>query len=357
MQATSQPTRSLWILSHRRVGDLNQMLTLARALGWPATVKRLRFRAPELAAVPFLARWLFDAAGSDPLGPPWPDLVVCAEGRASTIAQLIKRRSAGSVKIVCLGRPAGSPAGFDLVLTTPQYRLPRRDNTVELALPLTPEPAPPAGDSTIGEGQRPLIAVLVGGTSLPDRLDAAAAEALARDVLDHAGNRDARAVLVTSPRTSPAVQSVLAQAVPAPHAVHLWQGEGDDALARFLAQADQVVVTSDSVSMVADALAAGKAVSIYRLPQHHSVRNRLVAWLHDKALAAWLFDHGIVEVRSDRRRLFDKLAAQGRVHWFGEPPASPPDGSAVDSPTEVAVTSIKRLFAPADHTPASPPPR
>ena len=336
--------KTIWILSHARAGDLDQMLALARALEWPATVKRLAFRTPKLAAIPFLARRLFDPARSDSLEPPWPDLVVCAEARASTLARLVKSRSLGMVKTVCLGRPAGSPANFDLVLTTPQYRLAAASNIVELALPLAPEVRAAGGD--LPDYPRPVTAILVGGTSLPERLDRQAAAALAREVM--AQSQGGTCVFITSPRTDPAAAAALAEAVPAPHIVHLWQRGGDNPYWRVLNGADRAVVTSDSVSMVMDALAAGKPVSVYRLPQHHTVRNRAVNWLHGRTFAAWLFDRGILEVRPDRRLLFDKLAAQGRLAWFGQ---APPVASAAPAPldeTAEAVAKVRELFADAE---------
>jgi hypothetical protein len=334
--------KTIWILSHARRGDLDQMLALARALGWPATVKRLAFRTPKLAAIPFLARHLFDKARSDPIDPPWPDLVLCAEGRASAIARLIQVGSAGAVKTCCLGRPAGSPAPFDLVLTTPQFRLPAGANIVELALPLPPEAAQVSGGE-FAKLARPLIAVLAGGTSMPERLDRQAAVALAKAVLKH--DRGGSFVFITSPRTDPSAAAALAKAVPAPHIVHLWQRDGDNPYWRILAAADHVVVTSDSVSMAMDAFAAGKPVSIYRLPQHHTVKNRVVNWLHGRKAAAWLFDHGIVELRPDRRLLFEKLVAQGRLHWFGEAPATETLPPCVADETALAVANVRRLFA------------
>jgi uncharacterized protein len=336
--------KTIWILSHTRAGDLDQMLALARALDWPATVKRLAFRTPKLAAIPFLAKRLFDPARSDSLEPPWPDLVVCAEGRASAIARLIKSRSHGMVKTVCLGRPAGTPANFDLVLTTPQYRLRAGPNIVELALPLPPQ-VRTSGEHP-PEYPRPVTAVLLGGTSLPERLDRQAAAVLASDLMAQA--EEGTCVFITSPRTDPAAAAALAEAVPAPHIVHLWQRGGDNPYWHVLTAADRVVVTSDSVSMVMDALAAGKPVSVYRLPRHHTARNRVVNWLHGRKGAAWLFDHGIIEIRPDRHLLFDKLAAQGQLDWFGE---APPVASTAPEPIEdtaIAVAKVRQLFSDDD---------
>lgn len=321
--------RTVWILTHRRMGDRQQMQKLADALGWPGTVKHLVFHPPN---VPFLARALLDRARSDPLAEPWPDLVLCAEARTSVIARAIKRKSGGRVKVVCLGRPAGSPAEFDLVLTTAQYRLPKALNVIELALPLVADAAPEAESedaSGIADLVRPVTAVLIGGTALPERLDAEVAATLARDLLADAQKSGGTLVVVTSPRTSAEAGEALARVIPAPHIVHLWRKEGDNPYRRFLALADAIVVTGDSVSMVADALATRKDVSVYRLPRRWTFTHGVIERLFERVSAGphcpwwlrpvkFLFDKGLIEARADRPRLFDRLVAEGRVGWFGE---------------------------------------
>lgn len=321
--------RTVWILTHRRLGDRQQMEKLADALGWPSLVKVLAFRPPN---IPFLATGLLDRARSDPIGPPWPDLILCGEARTSVIARDLKRKSGGRVKVVCLGRPAGNPAEFDLVLTTAQYRLPKAPNVIELALPLVTDSSPlvEAEDTNGMAGlARPVTTVLVGGTALPERLDGEAAAGLARDLLAHAQKTGGTLLVVTSPRTSEPAGLALARAIPSPHIVHLWRQGEDNPYRRFLARADEIVVTGDSVSMVADALATQKNVSVYRLPRRWALAHGLTEWLFQRVSAAphcplwlrpakWLFDKGLIEARADRPRLFDRLVAEGRLGWFGE---------------------------------------
>lgn len=317
--------RTVWILTHSRLGDRQQMEKLAAALGWPTLVKHLVFRPPN---VPFLARLLLDGTASDSLAGPWPDLVLCGEARTSVIARDLKRRSGGRIKILCLGRPAGDPAQFDLVLTTAQYRLPNAANIVELALPLVVDAPAPSGDG-LADLARPVTTVLVGGTAVPERLDEAAASSLARDLLAHQHKTGGTLLVVTSPRTGAEAGAALARAIPSPHIVHLWRKGEDNPYRRFLGAADEVVVTSDSVSMVADALAAGKRVSVYRLPRKATIKDavveKLFARVHGEAPcpfwlkpARWLFDAGLIELRADRPRLFDRLVREGRLGWFGE---------------------------------------
>jgi len=256
-----------------------------------------------------------------------------------------------------LGRPAGSPAAFDLVLTTAQFRLPKLPQVVQLTLPLsaTMTPGPDLVEQPEGEAlARPITLVLVGGTSLPEWLDAAAARALARDLGLQARRNGGTLQFVTGPRTGEAAAAALAQSVAPPHRLHLWRGQGNDSYRRFLAMADEIVVTSDSVSMVADALATRKPVYIYRLPRRWTPGLRLaeglrrLAWERPTASPisrpiAWLFDQGVIEASADRRLLFDKLAAERRLAWFGEGRAAlQPRSSTGD--VDSAVAQVSRLF-------------
>ena len=334
----------IWILSGGRKGDLDQMVALARAVGWPHEIKHLRFTGPD---VPLLSRMLLRQA-SAVLTPPWPDLVLCAEATASVIARQIRQMSAGRSRAVCLGRPAGSTRGFDLVITTAQYRIPPADNVVEISMPLAAETGP-APASLRSDGP---IAVVIGGPAFPDRLDAAIARALASDVLAYAAGRGAVLAVLTSPRTPQAVIGALAGTITAPHELHVL-GQGPNRYREVLAGAPEIVVTSDSVSMVADALAACRPVSIYRLPQDDGLTLRLGEWLHRKAFAPsgagfaparWLLDSGLIEAAADRRQLFTRLVSEQRLGWFGDAPV-PPKPEAAQADLLLAVQSLHRLMA------------
>ena len=328
----------IWILSRGRKGDLDQMLALARATGWQYEVKTLRFAGPE---IPVLSRLLL----KDRISPPWPDLVLVAEASPSVIAREIRRLSPRT-RIVCLGRPAGEPGRFDLVLTTAQYRIPAAANVVELSMPLAETntiPAAAAGGP---------LALVVGGPAFPDLLDAPAAERLADEALADAARTGRTLDVVTSPRTPPEAIAVLERRIVAPHRLSVF-GRGQNRYREALAQASEIIVTSDSVSMVADALAAAKPVAIYRLPQALNAKWKLGGWLYRNSVEApqplmrpvrWLFDSGIAEVAPDRRKLFARLVAEGRIGWFGEA-VPPPQPGAARRDLEIAVESLRRLMA------------
>lgn len=336
---TAEPT--LWILSRGRKGDLDQMLVLARAAGWPFEVKRLSFRGPEL---PVLSPVLLRRRESG-LTPPWPDVVLCAEASASVIALEIRRKAKGRTRAVCIGRPAGSARGFDLVITTAQYRIPAAPNVVEISMPLAAAAQPLGG--VMPEGP---VTLLAGGPAFPDRLDAAVAARLASDAMAYAIGKNRILSVLTSPRTPDPVIAALEQSVAPPHRLAVF-GSGENRYREALAEASELVVTSDSVSMLSDALASGKPVSVYPLPQSRNVKWRIGEWLYRNAVeepsapfapVRWLFDTGLIEAAADRRRLLARLVAGKRLTWFGEG-LLPPQPEAMQADLETAVRSLRGL--------------
>ncbi|MFM8747760.1 MAG: ELM1/GtrOC1 family putative glycosyltransferase [Aestuariivirga sp.] len=328
----------VWILSGGRQGDLDQMQALIAAAGWAHEIKRLSFRGPRH---PLLARL------ETPLRPPWPDLAICAEALPSMVARRIKKSSSGATRIVCLGRPAGSASDFDLVITTAQYRIQNAPNLLELAMPITSAavmPPPPPADGP--------VVVLVGGPAFPDRLDSGIAARLAADVLAYAARKKLTLHVVTSPRTPREAIAVFARKINAPHQLSVF-GQSQNSYQDALASAAEIVVTSDSVSMLSDAMAAARPVSIYRLPQALGLKWRLGDWLHRHAVeqpqpllkpASWLFDLAVIEPAADRQRLFTRLVSEKQLAWFDMPPAMP-DGNAPRRDLEMAADRVRKLMA------------
>jgi mitochondrial fission protein ELM1 len=355
LAAMSSPKPSIWILWHKRLGDLDQMRSLTEALGWPCVIKRLAFQQPH--NVPALAPLLFDRRNSDPLGPPWPDLLLAAEALSCWKALRLRQEARGASKVAAIGRPLGGAGFYDLVLTTAQYRLPRLPNVVELALPL----GPPGGGDVEGRamcdlapGPGPFTTVLVGGTSPPDLLDEQSAFGLAEALLHHADRTERTLLVATGPRTGKAATAILARLITPPHRVHLWRAENANPYRLWIELAYEIVVTSDSVSMVRDALAADKPVHVYRLPQSAGPGPQLAGLLHSLAYrqpkgfasktVALPFERGIIEAPADRSLLFERLVAEGRLAWFGDIFDDASEGQDHDD-MATAVTAVKRLFS------------
>jgi uncharacterized protein len=309
----------VWALTGPKGGDNAQVLALARALGRPFAENRLSYNAlhvlPNVALGASLAS--LDRARSDPLAPPWPDLVVAVGRRSVPVARWVRQRSGGRARLVQIGRPRAPLDWFDLVITTPQYGLPDRPNVIRLTLPLVPERAAPAGEPPFAALPRPWIALLIGGPSGPWRLDGPAAAALGRQASDLAQRLGGALLVTTSRRTPPAAADALAASLTAPTFLHAWRtGDATNPYAAMLALADALVVTSDSVSMIADAVATGRPAYLAEVP----LRRR---WHHGPVGTAGggvLIDAGIVQPPRDLARVHRAALKAGMVlPW-------PPDG-------------------------------
>ena len=108
---------------------------------------------------------------------------------------------------------------------------------------------------------RPLIAVMIGGSTKRTAMTDAMATALAED-LRALSDHGAGLTITASRRTSEAHARQIRAAVPK---AHFWDGTGANPYFGMLACADGMIVTDDSVNMASEAAATGKPLAIYPL--------------------------------------------------------------------------------------------
>ncbi len=266
----------VWLLTSHKIGDNNQTLALAEALGWPCITKRIVRRENKLISKLIYKQLLgitlagIDRSRSSKLAPPWPDLVISASRANEMVARWIGKMSGGHTRIVHIGRPKGPLNAFDLIVTTPQYFLPERKNVLNIELPLHRvsrerlQRSALKWQSRLSHLKRPYTVVLVGGDTGKLILTREMGCRLGQQVntLSHASGGS---VLVTSSaRTPPAAFDELLHQLTVPtHSYHWNDSEEDNPFYGYLALADQVVVTAESTSMLAEASATGKPVFMF----------------------------------------------------------------------------------------------
>lgn len=350
----------VWLLCGHKAGDNAQLSALARALGWPYEVKRLAYRPHELIVGRFGATLAgIDLKRSDPLEPPWPDLILTAGRRNEAAALWIRGQARQAVRIVHVGRPWAPLRHFDLVVTTPQYQLPPRANVLVNTLPLHDlRREDLAADAARWRARiqirAPFVTVLLGGDSGPYLLDRAAARRLARQVSKLAGFRGASLLVTSSARTPrDALEAFDAELTVAAQIHRYRPGDADNPYRAFLGLAEEIVVSGDSISMLTEACATAKPVYIFpfgggrwamrpdrplppELPPWH--RRRLRAWRSAVALAL-----APRRMRRDIRRIHRALIESGHVVWLGESFA----GSPPPLPDELGCTAgrVRELLA------------
>ena len=313
----------VWVLLGFRLGDNNQLLGLAEALGMPFETRTLRYRrlwALLLRLFPSGVQLLRRDSRAG-LAPPWPDLVIGIGRRSVAVARWIQRQSGGRARLVRLGNPRAATSLFDLVLTTAQYPVPAAPNvlTLPLAIPRRRGQAEPDPDETawLAALPRPHLLLSLGGETRYWRFPTQAVSAAARRIAERAAAMGGSLIIVGSPRTPPealdAIRATPTAALVPPGAVRF---------PVLLADADENFVTADSVSMMSEAVLAGKPVGLIPVEPDAEGRRKL----------------GAREVR-DIRRFWAELERRGLAGTVDKPACG-----AVDDPAALAAAAVRRLL-------------
>ncbi len=298
-----------------------------------------------------------DLAASSKLEAPWPDLVICSGRAAEAVAFWLKQQNP-NLRIVFVGTPWSGLSRFDLVITTPQYRLPQAPNVLHNLLPVhdvTPERLAAEAarwQPRLGTLPRPFTAVLVGGASGPYLFTPAAAKRLGSEASAVARSDGGALLVTTSARTGEAAADALQAAIDVPSFFHRWQADApDNPFHAILGLADRIIVTADSISMMSEAVATGKPVLLFDIEEGpYAMRadagRQRIGWRGrsaDASIFRLLINHAPPRFSRDLRVVHRQLVTSGQAQWLGDPPSTaaplpPEDGLAR------AVARIRGLF-------------
>ena len=202
--------------------------------------------------------------------PPWPDVMVSCGRRSARWALAARKQSGGAMLAVHVQDPRRDAAAFDLIVAMEHDDIRAGGNVIKVATALhdlTPAKLAAAADAWAARLDlgRPLTGVAIGG-DLRGRAftpaDGARLIAGLKRVKDGTGGALA---ITPSRRTPPAVLAQLNEAFAGDARVFLWDLQGDNPYRAILASSDRLVVTSDSVSMVSEALATPHPVEVLDL--------------------------------------------------------------------------------------------
>jgi mitochondrial fission protein ELM1 len=266
-----------WLLIGTRIGDANQQVALAEALGIPFEIKQIEYN--QLRRLPFLrglGLTIVSKRSRRLIQPPWPDLVIATGYGSVPVARYIRKQSGGRTRIVHIGNPRTNTDDFDLQITTPQYARKPAPNVLALTFPI----GNPAQTATATAAEldwlrafpHPRRLMAIGGPARHWELDH---RALRHALLAIRDKQPSGSLIVcTSPRTRPSTRGFLEQ---------LLSGEREALVDDFpqfpvlLAECDELYVTADSVSMISEAALTGKPVGL--IPIRRSAVGKLSHWL------------------------------------------------------------------------------
>ena len=257
-----------WIITDGKAGMDVQARGVADALGLDYEMKRVAPRGMWRVLAPWGPVSPADRPGSpgSPLAPPWPAVAI-ATGRASIPYIRALRRAAGpAVFTIVLQDPKSGANTADLIwvpehdrrrganvittTTSPHSYAPQRLAALRRDLP--PE---------IAALPRPRVAVVLGGKHGVYKFTDADADRLAA-ALASLGRLGASFMVTPSRRTHSRLRRV-AEAATQGRPCIIWDGHGNNPYPHFLAAADWLVVTADSVNMTGEACATGRPVYVF----------------------------------------------------------------------------------------------
>ena len=333
----------VWVLTGNKAGVSTQVLALAEALGWPFEIKQFVYRANVSNLLLRATLAGIDKQQSSPVEAPWPDLVISAGRLNEPIARWIQQQS-DTVRLVHVGRPWSSLKYFDLVVATPQYRLPVRPNVLQNKTPLhrvTKERLAREAArwrDRFAHLPRPFTAVIVGGSSGPYSFDRRAAECLATEASAFVAERGGSLLITTSTRTPLPTIETLEQNLRVPAHMFKWSKQAkENPYLAFLGLADCIIATGDSMSMLGEACATQKPVYIFdlgedegamcpktahlaRIARRAWVGRRRFAWAHLAAsLYRLMMKFGPKHLSPDIRIVHNYMVDTGRAAWLGQP--------------------------------------
>lgn len=329
----------VWLLTGNRAGEVAQQRAVGAALG-------VRVREVKVAQMAAIGKPVtFDL---DILRPPYPRVAI-SFGKTLVAAVHLRERACGRVRLVHLGLPRRLPVrALDLIVPMPADHYIDAPNVLSIRMPFNQPPVmhpeSPAAQRLLASGlPRPWTALLFGGHTTRARLELSYAERLLHTVRERVLQRGGSLLVTTSPRTPDDVMSMLKLQPAIPGMLHIYNGRSvaTNPYGAYLSLADELVVTGDSCSMVAECWRTGRPLWVAPLPQplHRRCARRLRSAVPRSFIAS-----GIVAADIDIDRWLSSLASDGHIGLWDVCDPSRPYSRWVDDDLPRTVQRIRALL-------------
>jgi uncharacterized protein len=259
--------RRAWLITDGKIGMDVQVRGVADALGLQAEMKHVAPTGLHRLLSPWLPPAAHERIGrGGALSAPWPDMVL-ATGRLSIPYLRAVRRMAGAkTTTIILQDPKTGAGAADLIWVPAHDRL-RGANVI--TTPTAPHSFTLARFSalraqmpaTIAALPGPRVAVMLGGSSGDYPYSDACLTRLSQSLQSMAA-LGVSFLITPSRRTHPALLAAVDQATAANPRI-LWREQGANPYPDFLAQADVLIATADSVNMCSEIAATGRPAYVF----------------------------------------------------------------------------------------------
>lgn len=266
----------VWALIDDKVGSNSQTIGVAEKLGYGYEVKQIKYNFYANLPNFLLGASIkgIDIEKSSNITEDLPDIIIASGRRLAPISRYLKRqiklKENRDAIIVQMMWPESGIEEFDIIV------VPKHDNIVSDANVISTISPPHKITRAMLEKEhykwiykivhlpRPLITVLVGGNSKQGKFTERHAKELGAQLSDIAKNLRGSLLVTTSRRTDHKAVATLQSSIIAPCFFHKWVDEKEEnPYIAFLALADRIVVTGDSISMCAEAAITSNPIYIY----------------------------------------------------------------------------------------------
>ncbi len=268
--------KTIWILTDNRVGSHHQAEGIANYLDksvFNISTKQLNYT--KLAALPnfIRGRTLLGLTPESKLdiSAPYPDLVLSSTRRTAPIARYIKKKNPATklVQLIHIGRTGLKDFSMVFVPEHDRYKTTAPNIRYTVGCPhfISPEKLAEAKEQwneTFSGFPHPITALIIGGAIKKRPFSLQNAKKLGQLVKNLKSQEGGSLLITTSRRTgAEAEKMIMSYLQDIPNYAFLWGSKDKNPYLGFLACADNLIVTGDSVSMCCEATATNKNLKIF----------------------------------------------------------------------------------------------
>lgn len=270
--------KKIWALVDDRMGSVNVIRgILPQIEGEDYTAVEKKIAYTKLGKLPNFIKGAsligITADSANNFKAPYPDLVISATRRTASVARYIKKQSKGKTKIVQMLHP-GPWSGlkeFDLIFVPEHDKSKEKSQNIFYTVGSPTRTTAKALDEARQKWQpifenlpKPLTTVIVGGAVKGKPFTLENAQGFANEVLKLKKEIGGSILITDSWRTGEAARDEIMKILKdIPAYTYLWGEKKDNPYMGYLACADNIIVTGDSVSMTCESCGTGVPVYVY----------------------------------------------------------------------------------------------